>query len=574
MTLKPKKDTDLLTKLSSLPLEVFDGTQAVDPFLTLLEAKCKVIGVDPADAFLVSMTSKVHADLLKHHALKNWQGTKTTLRTLYGPTAGGRRSLIFWLVVVMLALVAVGAALFLGRDISLPLSSFLPNLSGQSKRAGHDNRPSRPSSSSSSPSRLIEWDALDGHFNHQPTGNDFADWKARLKEIRDGKPPVYPTGRFSGRGIVLATTMNLIYFTQLYVSLRVLVHHCKTKLPIEVLYFVDEEPPASLLKHIATEFPTVRMINLFSIPDFALYFNAKSIKNFEIKSVSVMFCSFEEVLYLDSDNLPLADPAFVFDLPAYRATGALFWPDYCSMVSARPETFDLFGFPPPITYPSFDDNATIASTKDCKTAALLGPEAQCGELLFNKRVAWRALMLAILISQNSKFFYKYFWGDKPTWAYAFNATNSPYTMSPYPPFGLAVGGKQNLCVHTIGQRHPETGELIWLHRYGAKFAWTAVYLQTPEPRAWTHIVQQGSLDAWGFSGWPEELVPIMKQINMGDCSQPTSPTARRIMIDSSHPVWKLENACLQYLRELAVLPFYRAVSSDCAGDKAYFCRHV
>ena len=31
-----------------------------------------------------------------------------------------------------------------------------------------------------------------------------------------------------------------------------------------------------------------------------------------------MYSSFEEVLMLDTDNLPLVDPAFVFDLPQYQ----------------------------------------------------------------------------------------------------------------------------------------------------------------------------------------------------------------------------------------------------------------
>ena len=41
-------------------------------------------------------------------------------------------------------------------------------------------------------------------------------------------------------------------------------------------------------------------------------------------------CASQEVLILDADNVPLANPTFLFDEPAYRKAGSLFWPDYWS----------------------------------------------------------------------------------------------------------------------------------------------------------------------------------------------------------------------------------------------------
>ena len=38
----------------------------------------------------------------------------------------------------------------------------------------------------------------------------------------------------------------------------------------------------------------------------------------QMKHFGLMYSSFEEVLMLDTDNLPLVDPAFVFDLPQYQ----------------------------------------------------------------------------------------------------------------------------------------------------------------------------------------------------------------------------------------------------------------
>jgi hypothetical protein len=49
---------------------------------------------------------------------------------------------------------------------------------------------------------------------------------------------------------------------------------------------------------------------------------------FQIKAAAVINSAYKEVLYLDSDNVPVRDPAFLFTIPSYKSTGALFWPDF------------------------------------------------------------------------------------------------------------------------------------------------------------------------------------------------------------------------------------------------------
>ena len=38
--------------------------------------------------------------------------------------------------------------------------------------------------------------------------------------------------------------------------------------------------------------------------------------------------AFSEILYLDSDSVPLTDPTFLFDSPTYKQHGAVLWPDF------------------------------------------------------------------------------------------------------------------------------------------------------------------------------------------------------------------------------------------------------
>ena len=49
-----------------------------------------------------------------------------------------------------------------------------------------------------------------------------------------------------------------------------------------------------------------------------------------LKALMLYLTSFAEVLVLDADNLPLADPSFLFESPEYVSSGSLFWPDFWS----------------------------------------------------------------------------------------------------------------------------------------------------------------------------------------------------------------------------------------------------
>ena len=50
-------------------------------------------------------------------------------------------------------------------------------------------------------------------------------------------------------------------------------------------------------------------------------------RGFPLKAYSLLLTTFDEVLFLDSDNTPIVDPSFLFDDPSYREKGNLFWPD-------------------------------------------------------------------------------------------------------------------------------------------------------------------------------------------------------------------------------------------------------
>lgn len=49
---------------------------------------------------------------------------------------------------------------------------------------------------------------------------------------------------------------------------------------------------------------------------------------YAIKSMVIVLSSFAEVLYLDSDNIPVINPDALFSEAMYQKTGTLFWHDF------------------------------------------------------------------------------------------------------------------------------------------------------------------------------------------------------------------------------------------------------
>ena len=100
------------------------------------------------------------------------------------------------------------------------------------------------------------------------------------------------------------------------------------------------------------------------------------------------------------------------------------------------------------------------------------------------------------------------------WQFTYNATGTPYEMVRKFMFGVGKAapdhtGKLVLVANTIGQRHPTTGALIWLHRLHAKFSEPGhLFDYDPVPRAWTHMGKQGVKSRWDMvTGSNRHLYP-------------------------------------------------------------------
>ena len=86
-----------------------------------------------------------------------------------------------------------------------------------------------------------------------------------------------------------------------------------------------------------------------------------------------------QVLLLDADNTPLADPTALFDAPAFVEAGALFWADYW-----------LF------------DRQHTANEHFYLAANATRPSQEAGQLLIDKRRGWGALQLVCFLSSDGR----------------------------------------------------------------------------------------------------------------------------------------------------------------------------
>lgn len=164
-------------------------------------------------------------------------------------------------------------------------------------------------------------------------------------------------------------------------------------------------------------------------------------KQFQIKGEALAHSRFTEILYLDSDNVPVRDPTFLFDSPVYKEHGIVLWPDFARDSPANP-IFRLFGV-------------------DCN------PEewtAETGQIVVNREgqggMNQAALLAAEAMQREPTFWFRLSQGDKDSFRYAWKFLGLPYTPAPHllaaagsstAEFRGADGSEHHFCGHTMVQ---------------------------------------------------------------------------------------------------------------------------
>ncbi len=237
-----------------------------------------------------------------------------------------------------------------------------------------------------------------GRMSDTPRLSELA---ARLRQRR----PVYPQGRFAGRGIVIAAG-GASLFTNAYVLVSILRHTLRSALPVEVWHF----GPAEMSPHMAALLGELDVTVVDAVPRIAAA-GADIRDGWQLKAFCLFYAGFEEVLLLDADQVPVIDPAALFEWPQYRETGAIFWPDIVSLRRDNP-VWQALGLEPPAPSLSFE----------------------AGQILVDKRRHWPALTAALALNEAADELYRLIYGDKDSFLLAWMLTGSPFSLVPHIPF--------------------------------------------------------------------------------------------------------------------------------------------
>lgn len=271
-------------------------------------------------------------------------------------------------------------------------------------------------------------------------------YQAMLDTTVDSPLP-YPADRFAGRGIVLCGGGDA-YFPCAWVCVQML-RRTGCTLPIELWYRGPAEMTGEMIALM--ESSGVACVDAWAM---ARDYPVRRLDGWELKPYAICNSRFAEVLYIDSDNVALRDPSFLFSEPDYLRYGAIFWPDrYIGPGSAfewlKRETWEL-----------------------CRVPYRIEPEIEAGQLLIDKRRSWRALNVALHLNEHSDFYYAFFYGDKDTFHLAWRRCGMEYALAPYRLVNL---GDSDAIV-----QHDFAGSPLFQHRNGDK--WSLVWPNRQIPK--------------------------------------------------------------------------------------------
>jgi hypothetical protein len=213
-----------------------------------------------------------------------------------------------------------------------------------------------------------------------------------------------PSVTMSGRGIVTCAGGERL-FTCVYVLVRILRETLNCTLPMQIWHFGGEEL-SPVMRWLLKPFD----VELVDAASFLADFPSDIRNGWQLKPYAMLHSHFEEVLFLDADQVPVRDPAILFDLPQYLETGAVFWPDVTDLKAENP-IWDLLGLTP----------------QAC-------PAWESGQMLLDKRRHTPSLRTALCLNEQAGLVYRMLYGDKDTFLVAWRFTGADAAVVSHRPF--------------------------------------------------------------------------------------------------------------------------------------------
>lgn len=248
------------------------------------------------------------------------------------------------------------------------------------------------------------------------------------------------------KGVVIVGGADKKYRTSYWVCIHS-IRRTGSRLPIE-LWFPEKEMPSTNELRVLEEELLVSVRSFSEIWGGSFYSNGLP-KNYQLKIYAIVFSSFNEVLYLDADNVAINLLDSIFSEASYVKHGSLFWQDYWYS-SADPSCKDIFG-----------------------TSSIVKETHESGQMLINKFKIWPALVLAIYMTYNSEIFYPLTcgflgYGDKEILPFALRKLKISYGLVKFGPDHVGVFGQngESITDDVFGNtmlQFDNSGQPLFLH---------------------------------------------------------------------------------------------------------------
>lgn len=185
---------------------------------------------------------------------------------------------------------------------------------------------------------------------------------ARTSHVEVTKKLVpYPSDLFAGQGIVILAGGRYTGFATTGLGM---FREIGSKLPIEVWVKDQSEEREEWCEELAKEGVACRRLSDYMDTDLLEH-------GYQLKISAILFSSFEQILFLDADNVPVVNPDVIFTSKSFTDTGVVMWPDYWKHTGA-----------PYLPY--------IVGLSDGPSELLREDQtAESGQLVWDKRRHWK-----------------------------------------------------------------------------------------------------------------------------------------------------------------------------------------
>lgn len=263
-----------------------------------------------------------------------------------------------------------------------------------------------------------------------------------------------------------------------YINIRQLRSTGST-LPVELFIASDEEYEADFCEKVLPRLNA--RCNRFDpelIGELLLRFN---LGGFQFKMLALLSSRFENVMYLDSDNLPVRNPDAVFESELYKENHMILWPDAWGRTT-NPKYYEIAGIdvkPNKIRYSAYDrKQAEIAGESSVRPPSaydftnshfhdfegtLPNPSSEAGVFVINKTSHLKTLLLCLYYNVfGPDFYYPLFTqgsageGDKETFIAAAHAMKEPWfqTLKQFAWVGYFRKSKGGFDAKALGHYDP------------------------------------------------------------------------------------------------------------------------